>query len=95
MILSREEIASKVQKGAEFLDEKRPNWRKEINWEILDMRSLSHCIVAQLFNNDYWLGAQELGYALGSDYGFDFQVGSGNWDNYVVLDELWREIGAE
>ena len=44
--------AERVAKGAQFLDEKIPDWYTKINTDTLDMTDGSCCIIGQLYPRD-------------------------------------------
>ena len=70
MAVSRDTIATRVQNGVEFLDERLPMWRKAIDKELLDMGNGNTCILGQLFtqnpNNNPFVYRDE-GYARGCE----------------------------
>ena len=41
----------RVQAGMDFLDERRPEWRGEIDRNILDLASQTDCILGQLYGH--------------------------------------------
>jgi hypothetical protein len=91
-------LEQRVQRGAQLLDEKVPDWRSKIDVERLDISDFRDCILGQLFGS-YRTGLREMGLAsilVGVDYGFDMNLD-------VVLDinlraelhELWRNEIAQ
>lgn len=38
-----------VKKGREWMETHDPDWRNKINWDILDIRIWSKCILGQVF----------------------------------------------
>jgi len=88
----------RVQRGAKWLDEKRPGWAKEIDLEKLNYTMGDRCILGQLYaNGGHWFSAVKnafdvtdaTGDKLAQKYGFmamDHEIGlSAN----QKLQELW------
>jgi len=74
-----------VQKGREWLDAHSSDWRAKINFDTLDIRTWSRCILGQIFGIN----------CLPQDYphdliGYGFSCGHLVEDN-VYLIELWRK----
>jgi hypothetical protein len=42
------EITERVERGAALLDEKRPGWWRDIDLDMLDVRSRCGCVIGQL-----------------------------------------------
>lgn len=75
-------LAEKVRMGAELLDREQPRWAHRINTECLQLRSVCHCILGQLYgpgrgeDNGYEKGLRALQHILpeeremGATYGF-------------------------
>lgn len=67
----------RIDKGADLLDEKEPNWFTRINGDTLDINSFNLCVVCQVFG-DFYSGLADLGLGLAgklpereaSEYGF-------------------------
>jgi len=56
-------IEAAVAKGVALLDREVPNWRSQVNAELLVMRSSSSCIIGQIFGGipiGYWKGLAAL-----------------------------------
>lgn len=45
-------ITERVQRGASWLDEVRPNWRSQINPDRLDIASGWNCVLGQVFHGE-------------------------------------------
>lgn len=55
-------LEQRVRNGAELLDAKRPGWHMEIELDMLDIDSVDHCILGQLYGS--WAeGTRDLGIA--------------------------------
>lgn len=53
---------ARVAKGIALLDIKKPGWADDIDLSLLDIRSGSHCVTAQLSGEyDYRTGMEQLG----------------------------------
>jgi hypothetical protein len=89
-------MPERVRAGAEMLDEIRPGWHNEVDFEILDMRNSCHCIVGQLYQHPDgrvcktpWTTDR-----YDPEYGFDLCVDVFEpepWDAFQVLQGLWIE----
>lgn len=82
-----------VLRGVKLLDEKLPTWRGRINWDTLDIWSLTDCVIGQLRREyrDPWL-FQRLGMESFSDgviYGFESRK-SHSRSSYDRLTEAWK-----
>lgn len=97
------EIMDRVQRGAAWLDEKRPGWLEEISLEQLDVSSISECILGQLGAGSMRaaLGMCELQclcsdcWSEGPMRGFDVipgQQGTGEDIEYAQLTEAWKLV---
>jgi hypothetical protein len=95
-----------VERGAAFLDERRPGWRRRIDLDRLALRECTRCVLGQLSGgeNEDWLsimsafGIDEWAneeYALG--FAIDtFHLPSSEKDReYAALTEEWREYIRE
>lgn len=52
-------MSRRVEKGAAYLDVKRPGWHEEINTATLEMDSPHNCILGQLYE-DYSYGIHRI-----------------------------------
>ncbi len=83
--------AEAVQRGVALLDEKRPDWWKEVDPDRLSMGSPWSCTLGQLYGS-YGTGLKELellgafGRSLGVKYGFYAM----SFEDYDELTRLWR-----
>lgn len=70
------DVAERVAKGVELLDDKVPGWRDRVNATV-SVASTSNCILGQLYGN-YWTGTRRLGiggfFGSGADYGFNGKI---------------------
>lgn len=94
----REVGTARIAKGVAILDVHAPGWQEEIDPEALDLRSLTQCVLGQVFGG-FGDGMEALFgsvYAemnahsqecLAARYGFE----SAEDVTYAVLTELWRE----
>lgn len=94
----KEEVKSRVEKGADFLDEHYPEWYKEVDDFYLSMGSCSQCVLGQIYGT-YLMGlsvlpkmttrlAMELGFELHKDY--DGYIDTSE-EYYDLLTEAWKE----
>jgi hypothetical protein len=93
----------RVQAGAAFLDEERPDWRWEIDTATLDLSDDCGCVLGQIFG-DFTDGFKALGITASqaADLGFDSQLRhQDTWydgrlrdvdHEYNNLTEEWRYI---
>lgn len=79
-----------VAEGVKLLDEKQPEWWKNINLYTLDMEGCYSCILGQLFGS-YSVGREALGIPSceGDLYGFD---SLGPRRDFGTLQFMWAEI---
>ncbi len=75
-----------VELGADFLDERLPGWRNEIDPETLALESSCDCVLGQLFG-DYERGMSLLGVDYGQSRVLGFRRGRTTYDR---LTEAWR-----
>jgi hypothetical protein len=80
-------LAERVARGAEFLDDLRPDWRSAVNLDRLQLAHCERCVLGQL---DLWVTFDEMHYGMEADFGFDlfpeeFLAG------YSGLDAEWRQ----
>ena len=88
----------RIAKGVALLDDKRPNWRRHIDVDGLDLGSPRHCILGQLYKNDategedgFHIGTRKLGIdhdRLSTEYGFDIN----DEDSYADLQREWLKV---
>lgn len=93
-------VATRVRKGAKFLDKVRPGWALKIKVPTLDLENGDRCILGQLYG-DYSDGINKL--LPGDDderpiaHGFiasDDERGLEATEEYPELDRLWSyEVG--
>lgn len=91
------DIYERVERGAAFLDEKRPGWWREIDLSLLDIRSACNCVIGQLHNGRYVDGVAALGIEREApDYGMelwrtDFAPVDAHW---ILMDltDAWSEL---
>src|SRR5690606_23228961 len=60
---------NEIQDGLKLINQKNPEWFKKIDLDILDMNSVDHCILGQVYGG-YEKGKQEIGIDNGIYYGF-------------------------
>lgn len=84
-----QELRLRVKRGAALLDRLEPRWRQWVDAENLRMQGGCDCVLGQVFGS-YSEGVAKL---LGlctvdepADYGFVTR-----WEDYPLLDTLWRE----
>ena len=97
-------VRPEVRRGAEWRDEVRPGWDREINLAELNLQSCAKCVVGQLWPevHDYSgveppLGVPAPARYYDEEYGFDI-VGVKPItyrDEYAKLSEEWRDLIAE
>lgn len=86
-------IEERVANGIALLDEKRPNWREEVDFDKLEMGSCIRCILGQLYNH-YQTGVGELlpnrSETTAANHGYDIYP--------VIVDDPmddWDELAKE
>lgn len=99
--MSYSEALIRAQRGAELLDEKKPQWRSHINVGRLDMFHPGYCVLGQLFG-DYLYGlralelsdldALRLGFESSNDS--DAFVADPTKPTYAELRDAWRTLAA-
>lgn len=100
-VTAHAELASRVQRGAQFLDETYPGWRENVNLDTLNVALGDACVLAQVTGVDeLWLGSFEIALrrahltvteAVG--YGFYVHGSADQADvilRYRLLTDLWR-----
>lgn len=82
-----ERLTTRVARGAEYLDEVRPDWWRSVNLERLDLVSGDDCILGQIWD-DYGYAVELLRLTERdvTDYGFGL-VTAASWPR---LTALWR-----
>jgi len=97
-------LAEKVRMGAELLDRERPRWAHRINTECLRLRSVSHCVLGQLYGgnadqpNGYEEGLSKLQHVLpeeremGAAYGFALPVAMAAGFEDSEAEALWAHM---
>ena len=80
-------------KGAQFLDEKRPDWAKEINRKRLNMTSPYNCVLGQLYGF-YHYGLNALCIRTSSDLGF-ITPDKAQGVHFTALNQAWLELIKE
>lgn len=45
-------LRERIERGAAWLDEVRPDWREHINLATLELSSGYHCVLGQVFNDE-------------------------------------------
>lgn len=48
-MINQQHVRNRVTNGAKLLDERRPGWANKIHLDGLNMRSITHCILGQLY----------------------------------------------
>lgn len=83
-----------VLAGVKFLDKRIPRWRQLIDWSVLDIWSIEHCVIGQLREKYSWDVMEELGidafYKKGVDYGFETPEDMRSDEFYAFLTEAWK-----
>lgn len=101
-------LSDNVDRGAAFLDRRRPDWRDKVDVSTLDMSHGSWCVLGQVFGS-YSEGRVRLGINSheAAGYGFIYHSSWGedlDWDEwlrlcdaqYAALDHFWtQKIHAE
>jgi len=91
-------IQQRVQRGAEWLDTRRPGWADAINLGWLSMTRCNRCILGQLFGDYYRIvdvggSDRELTQNQAMRKGFDVPSAvqpSLQGDEYEALTRLWK-----
>lgn len=92
------ELEQRVKSGVKMLDEVYPYWDQAINLSLLDLSSITSCILGQLYGNftlgvdtirahypDMWDNAEEHGFDTYTYYTDQKEV------EWKMLDHLWSE----
>jgi hypothetical protein len=81
----------RVMKGMTLLDNTYgPEWPHKVNWEELDIRDSTKCILGQLEGRyDLALQKSNAPAGFGDDHGFNPSV----WESSRKLTAVWREFG--
>lgn len=95
---TQKRLLTRVNRGIELLDEKKPGWPAKINWQKLDLSSFENGLIEQLLKAEVggsswsfsaacnWLGITT---AQASDFGFDLtEAESYRGDTF----ERWKEL---
>lgn len=101
-------VQERVALGVALLNERRPNWRSQVDIDVLEMNDRSWCIIGQVFgvNPDDWSAVEEYVDALtalgvhggeGGLYGFDltreqYEAYWGEHDKWEELTSAWLEV---
>lgn len=101
------DLMPRVEKGAAWLDEKRPTWPSLINFNRLRLHSCSQCVLGQCFGS-YWAvidledkpfgihGAEQNGvspWAIAHGFAVDCDFDNGDgWSEWGVLRECWITV---
>lgn len=98
--MSEIDYAARVQRGAALLDEKWPTWAQDINLDMLNIQSATHCVTAQFSGfhgkgHDYSSGQTMLGLNVDAylEHGFNAECGMAS--EYIALNALWRGLIQE
>lgn len=54
MLTYTEQVAAKVHRAAAMLDRAQPGWAARIDVGLLEMMSIDHCILGQLYRPRWW-----------------------------------------
>jgi hypothetical protein len=88
------EPASRVARGAAFLDEKAPGWEKRINTQILDVADPAVCVVGQIYGGwERGLRKMELNespYVFTFNHGFQDPSDTAEWIKLINKRDLAR-----
>jgi len=83
----------KVQRGIALLDEQSPGWRGKINTISLDINSIEHCVLGQIYGN-FGLGTFDLQIQYASE-DFGFMTGGFEFEDEGPFDyRLWTKESA-
>ena len=82
-------------RGAEFLDERRPGWAKEIDQKLLNMWSPCDCILGQLYGC-YSDGLAVVYPLISTDLGFSVNASMEPYEVFFpALRKAWLELIKE
>lgn len=90
----RQDLASRVQRGALYLDAHRPGWEYKINIDGLDIRDTEDCLLGQLGIVRFTPHDAVYGFDLDDEFGDDprdeyFEKRNAAW-RYLTL--AWQEL---
>lgn len=90
------DVATRVARGAAWLDDKYPDWFKVIDLATLDISDCYQCVLGQVYTG--CIPAEERGQLIAQvakayeesqgDYGVDWPKQVGGWGGYNVLNEF-------
>ena len=94
-------VEADIRTGVAMLDAHRPGWEDQVNLDVLDLSSGSHCVIAQVFAPeraasgtrtccDFHYGWRLLGMSDGDVYDLGFGVDSTH--NLHQLNKGWKEF---
>lgn len=104
-----EELRRRAERGAAFLDVKRPDWLYRINVGDLAIAWGDKCVIGQLHGGKYYGPLEELGLLVDEStsnelsaaaHGFEITddlVGEGEivYETYTRLTDVWRNLVTE
>jgi len=76
---------SRVQAGAQLLDETKPDWFERVNVDELDMKKAKYCVLGHVYG-DYYDGLRVLGlpiYDRGQSSNLGFIIPGGFWSWFI------------
>jgi len=88
----------KARRGAQYLDEAKPDWWRKINKDLLDMANFYSCLLGQLYG-DYSIGREKLGIGHLRIHRLGFYTSLFNYfwlllcgkSPFKILTEAWRK----
>lgn len=78
--------AERIAKGAVFLDERQPGWRRRVDLDKLDLFSLDDCVLGQVYGGSR--GVTKAGVNYNPHLAFDAVLED---DNFIELGNAWRQ----
>jgi hypothetical protein len=89
-------IDQRVARGVELLDERFTGWRERVDADLLDVRSLHRCPLAQADGRSFawaWDAIERPGWGNGTKHGFNWHPGLSPWSAQIYawrLNRRWR-----
>ena len=83
-------IKTRVKAGIAFLDAVKPNWKKKIDLDKLDLFSPYTCVIGEVYGG-YFKGMKKLEIEWHSDSATALGFYEGSVMNYPSLTKVWKQ----
>lgn len=85
-VLMIQDLEQRIDRGAKWLDEKRPNWAKHVLVRQLDVSKIETSPVACVLGENW---DETLTYREAYDYAFDFSLLNDS-DTVELINKMWK-----